>query len=157
MFYLVEAILSTFHWREKEGRREEKEEREKENKRTGEEENIRKEGGGGETRQREAQASGSFNTHTHTHIATRLLSDADWFRLWWQARFLLTCQLSHPIQCLWQWIKFPISFSLYRDTNWGFFRENQTSPQNYPAETMFFPRNPFGWMGCCRMMKVVAS
>ena len=39
-----------------------------------------------------AQASGSFNTHTH--IATRLLSDADWFRLWWQARFLLTCQLS---------------------------------------------------------------
>lgn len=21
-------------------------------------------------------------THTHTHIATRLLSDADWFRLW---------------------------------------------------------------------------
>lgn len=65
MFYLVEAILSTFHWREKEGRREEKEEREKENKRTGEEENIRKEGGG-ETRQREAQASGSFNTHTRT-------------------------------------------------------------------------------------------
>ena len=45
--------------------------REKENKKRGGRE------GGGLGR---AQASGSFNTHTH--IATRLLSDADWFRLW---------------------------------------------------------------------------
>jgi hypothetical protein len=66
MFYLVEAILSTFHWREKEGRREEKEEREKENKRTGEEENIRKEGGG-ERLGREKHRLPALLTHTHAH------------------------------------------------------------------------------------------